>query len=81
MLVSIARVLSLNGRLLGKGIATLATPSWKDLMQFKKSFTEPVPAAPQIALEKAGVTTAYHGRAKFIAENTIDVNENILYAQ
>lgn len=49
-------------------------------MQFKKSFTEPVPAAPQIALEKAGVTT-YHGRAKFIAENTIDVNENILYAQ
>lgn len=80
VLVGIAHALSLNTRLQGKGIAIPAKPSWKDLMQFKKSFTEPVPAATEIALEKAGVTT-YHGRAKFIAENTIELNENMLYAE
>lgn len=80
VLVGIADVLSLSARLQGKGIAGSAEPSWKNLMQFKRSFTEPVPSATEVALEKAGVTT-YHGRAKFIAENTLELNGNNLYAE
>ena len=80
VLVGIAHVLSLNKQLQGKGIATAATSSWKDLMQFKKSFTEPKIPKTEAGLNEAGVVT-YHGRAKFIDENTIQVNEDIFYAE
>ncbi|MEO8117538.1 MAG: NAD(P)/FAD-dependent oxidoreductase, partial [Bacteroidota bacterium] len=80
VLVGIAHALSLNEQLQGKGISTLATSSWKDLMEFKKSFTEPKILKTEFGLKEAGVVT-YHGRAKFIAENTIQVNENILYGE
>jgi glutathione reductase (NADPH) len=80
VLVGFTHVLSLSTQLHGKGIATPATPSWKDLMQFKKSFTDPVPSAREGAMEKAGVTT-YHGRAQFISANTIRVSEDILQAE
>jgi len=80
VLVGIAHALSLNQQLQGKGIATIATHSWKDLMQFKTSFTEPKIPKTEAGLKEAGVAT-FHGRGKFIAENTIQVNENILYAE
>lgn len=80
VLVGIAHVLSLNKQLHGKGIATPATSSWKDLMQFKTSFTEPKTPRTETTFKEAGIT-AFHGRAKFIAENTLQVNEDILYAE
>ncbi|HUZ59287.1 MAG TPA: NAD(P)/FAD-dependent oxidoreductase [Hanamia sp.] len=80
VLVGVAHALSLNQQLQGKGIATIATRSWKDLMKFKTSFTEPKIPKTETGLKEAGVAT-FHGRAKFIAENTIQVNENILYAE
>ena len=79
VLVGIAHVLSLNKQLQGKGIATTATSSWKDLMQFKTTFTEPKIPKTEAGLKEAGIST-YHGRAKFISENTIQVNEDILHA-
>lgn len=79
VLVGIAHALSLNKQLQGKGITTTATYSWKDLMQFKKTFTESKTPATLASLKEAGIV-AYHGRAKFIAENTMQVNEDILYA-
>jgi len=80
VLVGIAHALSLNKQLLGKGITTNANYSWKDLMQFKKTFTEPKIPATLAGLKEAGIV-AYHGRAKFIAENTIQVNDDILSAE
>ena len=80
VLVGLAHVLSLNKQLQGKGLATPATASWKDLMEFKKTFTEPVPGKRENELKSAGVTT-YHGRAHFISENTLQVNEDILQAE
>ncbi|MEO6707351.1 MAG: NAD(P)/FAD-dependent oxidoreductase [Ginsengibacter sp.] len=79
VLVGIAHVLSLNEQLQGKGIKTVAASSWKDLIEFKKSFTEPKIPKTEAGLKEAGVAT-YHGRAKFIDENTIQVNEDILHA-
>src|SRR5665213_1513548 len=80
VLVGIAHALSLNKQLQGKGITTTANYSWKDLMQFKKTFTEPKTPATLSGLKEAGIAD-YHGRAKFIAENTVRVNEDILYGE
>lgn len=80
VLVGIAQVLSLNKQLQGKGIATLSTPSWKDLMQFKNSFTVPKISETEAGLKEAGIAVL-HGRATFIAENTIQVNDSILQAE
>lgn len=79
VLVGIAHVLSLNQQLHGKGISTIPGHSWKDLMQFKTSFTEPKIPKAETELLEAGIAT-FHGRAKFIAENTLQVNEDILQA-
>jgi len=80
VLVGIAHALSLNQQLQGKGISTIATYSWKDLMEFKKSFTEPKIPKTELSLKEAGIAM-FHGRAKFIAENTLQVNEDILHAE
>jgi glutathione reductase (NADPH) len=80
VLVGLAHVLSLNKQLQGKGLFTPAIASWNDLMEFKKTFTEPVAARREKTLKSADVTT-YHGRAHFISENTIQINEDILEAK
>jgi glutathione reductase (NADPH) len=80
VLVGIAHALSLNQQLQGKGITTLAASSWKDLMRFKESFTTPKISKTEEGFAKAGIAP-YHGRAKFIDVNTIQVNENILRAE
>jgi glutathione reductase (NADPH) len=80
VLVGLAHVLSLNKQLQGKGITSPAAASWKDLMEFKKTFTEPVPGKRENTYKNAGIAT-YHGSAHFISENTLQVNENILQAQ
>jgi glutathione reductase (NADPH) len=49
-------------------------------MKFKTSFTEPKIPKTEAALREAGIAL-FHGRAKFIDENTIQVNEDILYAE
>ena len=79
VLVGIAHALSLNQQLQGKGIGTVPASSWKDLMQFKTTFTEPKIPKNEAGLKEAGIAT-FHGRAKFIEKNTIRVNENILHA-
>lgn len=80
VLVELAHVLTLNQQLQGKGLSTPAKGSWKDLMKFKQTFTEPVPGKRENALKSAGITT-YHGRAHFISENTLQINETILQAK
>lgn len=79
VLVGIAQILSLNKQLQGKGVATAAS-SWEDLMRFKKSFTEPKIPKTEATLKEAGIAI-FHGRAKFIGENMIQVNDDILYAE
>ena len=80
VLVGLTHVLSLNKQLQGKGLASTASASWKDLMEFKKTFTEPVASKRENKLKNLGVTT-FHGRAHFISENTLQINEDILQAK
>ncbi|MGN6603224.1 MAG: dihydrolipoyl dehydrogenase family protein [Ginsengibacter sp.] len=80
VLVGVANILSLNKQLHGKGITQPAISSWKELMQFKESFTEPVPAKKDEELKNAGIAT-FHGRAKFISSNSLEVNNEVLQAE
>jgi glutathione reductase (NADPH) len=80
VLVGISHALDLSERLHHKGVAAPAKLSWKDMMQFKRTFTEPVPAMQEKSLHKKGIAT-YHGRARFTSENTIEINGETLRAE
>lgn len=79
VLVGISQALDLSERLHHKGIVTPATLSWKDMMQFKRTFTEPVPSRQEKGLHKKDIAT-YHGRAQFTSENTLELNGETLRA-
>ncbi len=79
VLISISHILALSDQLKGKGITNIPTPSWKDLIKFKQSFTGPIPGKNESGLIKDGVVT-YHGRAHFLSSNTLQVNGEILSA-
>lgn len=46
--------------------------NWPDLVAFKRSFTDKMPARIEGSLEDDGVAT-FHGPAKFLNENTVEV--------
>ena len=65
-------------RMSGKGIHTEQLRiDWKELMQFKRSFTEPVPKNREESFGKAGIE-AFHGRARFVGPNSIEVGDRVL---
>src|SRR5262249_9788470 len=45
---------------------------WRDLMRFKRTFTDPVPESSEHAFQKAGIE-AFHGVACFRSPETIEV--------
>jgi glutathione reductase (NADPH) len=54
--------------------------SWPDLMQFKRSFTGPVPEEREQAFEKQGIRT-FHGNARFTGPTTLQVETDVLHAR
>lgn len=53
---------------------------WAALQRHKRSFTDPVPAKREQAYRENGVD-AYHGRARFIGPNAVDVDGQTLIAK
>jgi glutathione reductase (NADPH) len=47
---------------------------WSDLMQFKRTFTEPFPKHREEGYKKAGIVP-FHGHARFIGSNAVKVQE------
>jgi glutathione reductase (NADPH) len=76
VLVGAAELVDTNRRMHNKGVSCRATTnfniSWPDLMQFKRTFTEPVPKNREESFSKAGIAT-FHGSARFTGLNTIMV--------
>jgi glutathione reductase (NADPH) len=67
-------------RMQGKGVQGRgARIEWAELMKFKRSFTDPVPASREEGFRKAGIAT-YHGRARFNGPNSVQVGEDVLEA-
>ncbi|HET6630577.1 MAG TPA: NAD(P)/FAD-dependent oxidoreductase [Woeseiaceae bacterium] len=73
VLVGVAAAFDHAGRLQGKGMAGEMRVDWRDLMAFKRGFTEPVPRDRAQRFADSGID-AYHGRARFTSRNGIDVD-------
>src|SRR5260370_34513825 len=52
---------------------------WPELMQFKRTFTEPVPKQTEQWMAKSGIATL-HGRARFVGPAAIQVGDDVLEA-
>jgi len=77
VLVGAADLVDWNRRMQGSGVLSNATIDWQELMQFKQTFTEPVPESREKGMLDAGITP-FHGLARFIDESTIQVNDQQL---
>jgi len=80
VLVGAADLVDWHRRMTGYGVAGEADIDWPGLMRFKRSFTEPVPAAREAVLAKAGIAT-YHGFARFAGENRLQIGGAVLEAE
>lgn len=81
VLVGIAEALDQSRRLRDKGIDG-GEPSidWHHLMAFKQSFTDPVPQQREEEFAKNGIE-AFHGPARFVGPQTIEVDGQRLEAR
>jgi len=77
VLIGSTDVIDWKNRMKGKGVEGKVIINWAELMKFKKSFTDPVPASRERGFEKLGIDY-FKGRAKFTDENTITVGSDEL---
>lgn len=78
VLVGAADVFDWARRMKGRGLETEKLEiNWKELMRFKRSFTEPVPENREAMFTKAGIA-AFHGRARFVGSTALQVGDEIL---
>lgn len=53
---------------------------WRELMAFKRTFTEPVPQSRANGLRELGIETL-HGRARFVGDHSLDVDGSPVEAE
>src|SRR5579859_3737010 len=81
VLVGAAEVIDWARRMKGNGIhSEQLSIDWRELMRFKRSFTEPVPKNREGMFAKAGIV-ALHGRARFVGPNAVQVGNEVLEAR
>ncbi|VAX29430.1 similar to glutathione reductase [hydrothermal vent metagenome] len=81
VLVGAAEVLDWARRMNGNGIDYQNLKiNWKDLMTFKRSFTDPVPENREKHFHKAGIDT-FHGSAEFTGDQSVKVGDKELTAK
>lgn len=77
VLVGAAALIDAQNRLRGKGMAGNLKIDWPELMTFKGSFTDPVPAQRKKGFEAAGVEF-YSGHAEFAGPDRVTIGEKVL---
>jgi glutathione reductase (NADPH) len=80
VLVGAAELADWHRRMQGRGVSGDAHISWPELMQFKRTFTDPVPADREKAFQEAGIAT-YHGPARFVSPDKLSVDGDVLVAR
>ncbi|MDR5591505.1 NAD(P)/FAD-dependent oxidoreductase [Christiangramia sp. SM2212] len=80
VLVGLTEILDRAEKMKGHGITKMPEFSWKDLMEFKKTFTSAVPAATEKDLEELGIKM-YHQSPKFLDENRLSVEGKTVSAK
>lgn len=79
VLVGAASLIDAQNRLRGKGAAGNLKIDWAELMTFKRSFTDPIPAQRTKGFEAAGIEF-YSGHAEFAGPDRVTVGEKMLEA-
>jgi glutathione reductase (NADPH) len=77
ILFSAAEVIERVESMKTKGINGDIRVVWPDLIRFKRTLTDPVPSIKDFTFAEKGIET-YHGHARFLDKNTIQVGNNIL---
>jgi glutathione reductase (NADPH) len=80
VLVGAAELADWHRRMQGRAVSGDVHISWPELMQFKRTFTDPVPADREKAFQKAGIAT-YHGPARFVSPERLSVDGQVLEAR
>ncbi len=79
VLVSATEALNIAENLQGKGITGKPEINWSDLMRFKNTFTDPMPAKVEKGFQKNGVKT-FHKQAYFIGKHKLQIGEQQIEA-
>ena len=80
VLVGAAELADWHRRMQGRGVSGDAHISWPELMQFKRTFTDPVPPDREKAFQDAGIAS-YHGPARFVSPERLSVDGQVLEAR
>jgi glutathione reductase (NADPH) len=80
VLIGAAELIDWAQRMRGSGVAGAARIDWVELMDFKRTFTQPVPAEREAELKRAGVVTL-HGAARFAGPASMTVDDATLQAE
>ncbi|MGD9919995.1 MAG: NAD(P)/FAD-dependent oxidoreductase [Pseudorhodoplanes sp.] len=67
-------------RMAGRGVGGDTRLEWAGLLDFKRSFTDPVPEKRLKAFADMGIAT-FHGRARFTGPNMLDIEGGIVKAR
>src|SRR5215472_17899314 len=77
MLVSGAEAVDLARRLHRHGVAGEVRIDWRELITFKRTFTDPIPHKQEQGFARQGID-AFYGTARFTGPDAIAVNEHQL---
>src|SRR5947208_17080682 len=78
VLVGAADVVDWARRMNSSGVgANELRIDWPELMRFKRTFTDPTPAARENSFRKAGILT-FHGAARFTGPNSLELGTELL---
>jgi glutathione reductase (NADPH) len=77
MLVSGAEAIDFASRMHGRGVAGELNIDWPELMAFKRTFTDSVPAKHEGMYVAKGIETL-HRQARFTGRNTLKVGDQVL---
>jgi glutathione reductase (NADPH) len=77
VLVEVSRLVDWQRRMSGLGVTSEARIDWPALMEFKRTFTDPVPGTQEAGFQKLGVKT-FHGAGRFTAPDRFAVNDQVL---
>jgi glutathione reductase (NADPH) len=80
MLISGAEAIDMARRMRGRGVIGELGISWPELIAFKRTFTDPVPANHERRYAERRID-AFHDKARFTGRDTIAVGEQTVQAQ
>jgi glutathione reductase (NADPH) len=80
VLVGVAELVDWQRRMSDRGASGSVIVDWAAAMEFKKSFTDPVPAKQEAGFKDLGITT-FHGSGRFLSADRFSVEGTELTAR